>query len=426
MEDMTEGSPPAVRIIKIGIIRTSSIGDVILASCVLDVLKSLTEASMTETDDAASNGGSTGTGHASLPLRFAVSWFGASPSLDIIGQAYPEVRTYQIKGLQGQAAQNLLASVGPLDVIVDLQKNMRSMHLARRFQSAYGAKVFEMDKDGLSRVQLIWEARLRGRRHEVPERSVSPGRLQYENMLEPLFKALGAMLGAGAEAAGRRLGARPNLAGLKQIKTPPHVREMEYGAWVAVAPGAAHETKKAPAALFARVLQMLSKELSYHPNPSQVGFVFLGDEADRKTVIEIISQFVGGARCLNLAGRLSLWESAMLLGHCKVILANDTALAHAAEAVGTPSCVLFGPTIESFGFAPWRPQSMAFSSRLGCRPCSKHGKIPCRFGDKKCFSDILLRPVVHRLFDCVAGPPAAMAVPPGVRPSGLAPRDLRP
>jgi hypothetical protein len=47
--------------------------------------------------------------------------------------------------------------------------------------------------------------------------------------------------------------------------------------------------------------------------------------------------------------------------------------------------VLFGPTVEAFGFAPRMRESRAFSLLLGCRPCSKHGKVACRYGDRLCF-----------------------------------------
>jgi len=91
---------------------------------------------------------------------------------------------------------------------------------------------------------------------------------------------------------------------------------------------------------------------------------------------------------MNMAGKLELWETALALKQCTVLFSNDSSLGHMAEAVGTPTAVLFGPTIESFGFAPRMPQSRAFSANLGCRPCSKHGKVKCRYGDKLCFAMI--------------------------------------
>ena len=63
-------------------------------------------------------------------------------------------------------------------------------------------------------------------------------------------------------------------------------------------------------------------------------------------------------------------------------------LGHIAEALGTSSFVFFGPTVEEFGFIPWRDSSRCFSSNLACRPCSKHGKSECRYKDYQCYSNI--------------------------------------
>ena len=91
---------------------------------------------------------------------------------------------------------------------------------------------------------------------------------------------------------------------------------------------------------------------------------------------------------LNFVGQTSIMETAHILSQCNVLLSNDSSLAHLSEAVDTPTAVLFGPTIESFGFAPRMEISQAFSANLGCRPCSKHGKVACRYQDKACFTSI--------------------------------------
>jgi ADP-heptose:LPS heptosyltransferase len=64
----------------------------------------------------------------------------------------------------------------------------------------------------------------------------------------------------------------------------------------------------------------------------------------------------------------------VLLKHARFYLGSDTGLAHLAEAVGTRSRVIFGPTRPELGFGPWRPESLAISLPLACAPCSKDGK----------------------------------------------------
>src|SRR5690606_38416017 len=81
-------------------------------------------------------------------------------------------------------------------------------------------------------------------------------------------------------------------------------------------------------------------------------------------------------------------------------------LGHIAESVDTPTAILFGPTIESFGFAPRMKKSRAFSASTGCRPCSKHGKVDCRFGDKLCFLSIPAGDVADHLAQLLSSPEA--------------------
>ena len=113
--------------------------------------------------------------------------------------------------------------------------------------------------------------------------------------------------------------------------------------------------------------------------------------------LRLLTRLVG-CPVLNLAGKLTLWESSLAIKESAIILSNDSSLCHIGEAVGTRSAVLFGPTVESFGFAPRHPESQAFSAPLGCRPCSKHGKAECRYGDKLCFSLIPAAEVAGFIF----------------------------
>ena len=90
----------------------------------------------------------------------------------------------------------------------------------------------------------------------------------------------------------------------------------------------------------------------------------------------------------NRAGLCSLVETANLLSTCNVVLTNDSSLGHIAENFGVPSIVIFGPTSESFGFYPVLSNSLSVSAPIGCRPCSKHGKRPCRYKEQYCFTKI--------------------------------------
>ena len=85
----------------------------------------------------------------------------------------------------------------------------------------------------------------------------------------------------------------------------------------------------------------------------------------------------------NTIGQLSLVENAALLASVDLLIANDSAFLHLAEAVGTPVFSFFGPTVQAFGFAPFLAKSAVFEVPLPCRPCSLHGQGPCVYAEHK-------------------------------------------
>jgi heptosyltransferase-2 len=77
-----------------------------------------------------------------------------------------------------------------------------------------------------------------------------------------------------------------------------------------------------------------------------------------------------------------------LLGQCKAFLGHDSGPMHLAEGLGLPCTVLFGPTVEAFGFYPQGPGHKVFERDLDCRPCSVHGTPHCPLGHHHCLKTI--------------------------------------
>jgi len=192
---------------------------------------------------------------------------------------------------------------------------------------------------------------------------------------------------AMAKALGGKLSATDQIK--PTLQSPePDARLDRSITWLAIAPGASHPAKKSPPQVFEQIMGRFAGKL---PPDKQIGIVLLGDQRERVDCNEVerrLSANQWDGPVLNLAGSTTLTETVAVLAGCRAILSNDSSLAHIAESLGKFAFMLFGPTTESFGFAPHLPGSRAFSASLGCRPCSKHGKTPCRFGDHKCFRDI--------------------------------------
>jgi heptosyltransferase-2 len=148
--------------------------------------------------------------------------------------------------------------------------------------------------------------------------------------------------------------------------------------FVVLAPGSAHASKRWPV----RHWRRLAIELT------QGGFrvALVGGPADRVIATEIAS--AAGNGVASAAGELDLQASGALLRRARAAVSGDTGPMHLATAVGTPIVALFGPTVEQFGFFPYRARAAVLQRDLPCRPCSSKGGPKCPLGHHRCLEEI--------------------------------------
>ena len=344
---------------RVGVIRTSSIGDVVLATACLDYLRR------------------------SAP-DVQVLWVGRQPSLKLIHESWPAISVAEWSRKSQQSGSNEIYKIlMTCDVVIDLQTSFRSRLLTRKLKSN-GKPVFAARKSGWYRFSLVAKALLRGRLRKLPQSARSIPNHQYRMMLQAVHEAMSSV-GKSSDLA---------LAEAKPFLVPAPLggaesswtNDLNFGIWLAVAPGASHEPKRAPTDVFSDILNSLAR--SWPEGRPIPGLLLLGGADDRKASVNLLDRMVWDGPVLNLVGKLSLEQTTAAISACHGLLSNDSGLAHIAEAIGKPAAVVFGPTIEAFGFSPQSIQSRAFSAALGCRPCSKHGKKTCRYGDQLCFRSI--------------------------------------
>ena len=158
---------------------------------------------------------------------------------------------------------------------------------------------------------------------------------------------------------------------------------------VAIGPGASFEGKCWPKERFLELSQRL---LAAH-----IGVVLLGgtNDAEPQWIMEHADK-----KPINLSGQLTFLQSAELLKRCKLAISNDSAIVHLSEAMGTPSIVFFGPTVQQFGYGPFLPQSVILEKKMDCRPCSRNGKGKCtNENPRRCLTEIKLSEVVEKVED---------------------------
>ncbi len=134
---------------------------------------------------------------------------------------------------------------------------------------------------------------------------------------------------------------------------------------IAIAPGAVWHTKRYPINRFIAVAERLVQ--------SGYRIVAIGGTADR----ELCQQVATAGKGVSVAGELTPRESAATIANCRLLITNDSAPLHLAQAVGTPTLAIFGATVPAFGFGPQGQYDRVLGRELPCRPCAIHGGNQC-------------------------------------------------
>ena len=112
--------------------------------------------------------------------------------------------------------------------------------------------------------------------------------------------------------------------------------------------------------------------------PFKENIYLLGAPSDTE-VCESIKNSTAHPNVVNLAGKLTLLQSAALMKDAVLNYVNDSAPLHLASAVNANTCAVFCSTIPAFGFYPLASFSeiVEITTPLSCRPCGLHGYKAC-------------------------------------------------
>ncbi|MEP6467700.1 MAG: glycosyltransferase family 9 protein [Parafilimonas sp.] len=149
---------------------------------------------------------------------------------------------------------------------------------------------------------------------------------------------------------------------------------------ICVAPSSVWFTKQFPKEKWIEFL----KEI-----PSAINIYFLGAASDKILCDEIISELPHHST-KNLSGELSFLQSAALMKNAFMNYTNDSAPMHIASSMNAPVTAIFCSTVTWFGYGPLSDKSFVVEKTepLYCRPCTLHGKKECPQKHFKCALDI--------------------------------------
>jgi len=146
--------------------------------------------------------------------------------------------------------------------------------------------------------------------------------------------------------------------------------------YICIAPASVWFTKQYPEEKWVSFIKAM---------PAGYNVFLIGAPSDAE-LCETIKDGADKPGIVNLAGKLSFLQSASLLRDAKMNYVNDSAPMHLASAVNAPVTAIYCSTINAFGFGPLSDKHFVVQTSvyLDCRPCGLHGHAVCPLGHFKC------------------------------------------
>jgi len=146
--------------------------------------------------------------------------------------------------------------------------------------------------------------------------------------------------------------------------------------YVTISPTSVWFTKQWPAEKWLALINKI---------PKKYNVFLLGAPAD-KDACQRMKEASKHPNVFVKAGTFSLLQSAALMKGATMNYVNDSAPLHLCSAMNAPVTAIFLSTIPQFGFTPLSDTSLVCETTLdlSCRPCGLHGKSACPEGHFKC------------------------------------------
>jgi heptosyltransferase-2 len=167
-----------------------------------------------------------------------------------------------------------------------------------------------------------------------------------------------------------------------------------YEKVIGFCPSAKHATKRWPEERFIETGIRLAREL-------KAKIVLFGGNSDAvlcATIANGINNKSEGECAVEYSNQFSLLETAAAMQFCDVIVTNDSGLMHIAAAMKKKLVAIFGSTVREFGFFPVGTENIVLERKgLYCRPCSHIGRSNCPERHFRCMNEIQVNDVVDSI-----------------------------
>lgn len=189
-------------------------------------------------------------------------------------------------------------------------------------------------------------------------------------------------IGEGWNEVKRNLSLVSKLCDTNEVRPKLYPSEADFANvkttddYICIAPASVWFTKQLPMHKWIELIESIDKKY----------IVYLLGASSDKILCEAIGERVKSHEIRIRAGALSFLESSALMKHATMNYVNDSAPMHFASAMNAPVTAIYCSTIPAFGFIPLSDQSFILQTNqpLTCRPCGLHGHHACPEGHFKC------------------------------------------
>ncbi len=328
---------------KILVIRFSSIGDIVLTTPVVRVLK-------TQLENVEI--------HYATKIQFK-SIFEENPYIDKMH--------YLQKDLSGFIRE---LSQEKFDFIIDLHNNLRT----RIIKTALFTKSSSFNKLNLEKWLIV---------------NLKINKLPNTHIVDRYLETM------------KSLGVKNDSLGLDYFIPEKDTVPMEWlpethrNGYVAYVIGAQHSTKKLPVDRMIELCDKINQPIVLLGGKEDAAVgeqisVFFENTSDSSPYEAGLKELNKNALIYNGCGKYNLNQSASLVKQAKYVFTHDTGLMHIAAAFKKEIFSIWGNTIPEFGMYPYRTKfTVLENTKLTCRPCSKIGFNECPKKHFKCMRDIV-------------------------------------
>ncbi|MBX3043661.1 MAG: glycosyltransferase family 9 protein [Candidatus Kapabacteria bacterium] len=252
---------------------------------------------------------------------------------------------------------NIDKKQGIYDIIFDLQNNSVSKY----FSEDFATTVHKVDKRRVFKLELVWL-----------KKGIGENYPHIFDIYNELFKDY--------DIADDNLGLEFWLPSdkAKQIYSPHQRNYISKSKLnITVAPGAHYKTKQWGYLNYAHLLRKLQ--------PIVGKVTIIGGVNDSKYAGKIIELNPG---MIDMCGKTDLQQTCEIIDQSDLLITNDTGVMHIAAARKVPVVAFFGSSVRELGFEPFRVANLILESEQSCRPCSHIGRNFCPLLHFRCMKQI--------------------------------------